>query len=112
MATPEPKRWELKCHLDHYALSALGNLIDLYLGRWPRLLHFAPSALRSRILTQPLALWAIDIPSASPTGYQTTAQPDLSLLKLSQSLFNLLQQSVGMIARDQRDVFVGPQLRK
>jgi hypothetical protein len=34
-----------KCHFDYYALSALGIVIGLYLGRWPRLLHFAPLAL-------------------------------------------------------------------
>jgi len=32
MATRAPKWLALKCHLDHYALSALGNLIELEPG--------------------------------------------------------------------------------
>ncbi len=32
-----------KCY--YFAPSALGNFAELYLGRWPRLLHFAPLAL-------------------------------------------------------------------
>src|SRR6185436_3617908 len=33
----------------HYAPSALGKHQGLHLGRWPRLLHFAPLALENRI---------------------------------------------------------------
>jgi hypothetical protein len=40
-------------------LQRSGNLAGLYLGRWPRLLHFAPLALGTRVLTQALKCWAI-----------------------------------------------------
>ena len=40
----------------YFAPSALGIFTGLYLGRWPRLLHFAPLALRATLFTQSLPL--------------------------------------------------------
>ncbi|HEY3027574.1 MAG TPA: hypothetical protein VGJ55_15595 [Pyrinomonadaceae bacterium] len=45
----------------YFAPSALGILDVLYLGRWPRLLHFAPLALlvvRRTIYSQPNCITA------------------------------------------------------
>ena len=45
----------------HFAPSALRSLKWFHLGRWPRLLHFAPLALGSRVFTHLLQRGGTDL---------------------------------------------------
>ena len=51
-----------------------------------------------------LALWATDMPLASPTGALPHGRASAPA-----SLFDLFQNSIGVIAGDQRNVLVGAQ---
>ena len=67
----------------YFALSALAQFVDLNLGRCPRLLHFAPLALRAFSLPLQLpVLYCLD----RITGYFLTAFKTESLIKLHRCL--------------------------
>ena len=59
-----------------------------------------------RAINPQLALWAVDMASALPTGFHP------NIIRAGDSLLlDLLQNSIGVIASNQRDVFVGAQFR-
>src|SRR6185295_3627820 len=53
----------------HFAPSALRRLCTFHLGRWPRLLHFAPLALRPGVFTRSLPAFYLSTFCLLPTAF-------------------------------------------